>query len=215
VLRLQWTPNRHVLLRREWCPFSRTERARASALLRLSAAVARLSGDDEQSGWIEQVKGGTVWIRLARPEDADAVAAMHERSSERTRYLRYFSTIEWRDLQMQRLSGGHRGATLVAMWRDGSIIGLGNVFPEGPLEEATAEIAVLVEDAYQGCGVGRALMARMLEVAEHLGFARVAAHMIPDNSGIMRLLASTGLTWHRSVSDGVANWVAELPAAAL
>ena len=40
VLRLQWTQERHVLLRRTWAPFTRVEQTRASALLRLSAAIA-------------------------------------------------------------------------------------------------------------------------------------------------------------------------------
>jgi L-amino acid N-acyltransferase YncA len=211
LLRLQWTTDRHVLLRREWCPFTRSEQVRASALLRLSAAIARMSGSDEQTGWIERVKGGTVWIRLARPEDAEHVAQMHERSSERTKYLRYFSNVEWRDLQLRRLSGGHRGATLVAMSSDGQIIGLGNVFPEGPPEEQTAEIAVMVEDAFQGSGIGRALMKRMLEVAEQLGFEHVAASMIAENTGIKKLLESTGLQWRASVSDGISHWTADLP----
>ena len=212
VLRLQWTPDRHVLLRRDWCPFTRSEQMRASALLRLSSAIATMSGSDEQSGWIDPIKGGTVWIRLGHPDDAEAVAHMHERSSERTIYLRYFASVEWRALQLRRLSGGHRGATLVAMADDGKIVGLGNLFPEGPQEEGVAEIAVIVEDEYQGRGVGRVLLRRMLEVAPRLGFTQVSAHMIADNVGIKRLLDSTGLTWTTSISGGIAEWTAALPA---
>ena len=35
---------RHVLLRRNWAPFTRTEQARASALLRLAAAASLATG---------------------------------------------------------------------------------------------------------------------------------------------------------------------------
>ena len=35
--------------------------------------------------------GTTVHLRPIRPDDADAVVALHSRFSERTRYLRYFS----------------------------------------------------------------------------------------------------------------------------
>jgi hypothetical protein len=43
--------------------------------------------------------GGTVWIRLARPEDSDAVAAMHERCSESSLYRRYLTAVgRWRDI---------------------------------------------------------------------------------------------------------------------
>lgn len=211
LLRLQWTAHRHVLLRRDWCPFTRSEQVRASALLRLSAAIARMAGDEDANGWIDAVKGGTVWIRLARPEDADAVAEMHDRCSERTRYLRYFATVEWRDIQMRRLAGGHRGASLVAMSRDGRIVGLGNVFPEGAPQDRTAEIALLVEDAHQGEGIGRALITRMLQLAGRLGFTHVSAHLFADNLGIKRLLEWTGLPWRTTVSGGVADMIAPLP----
>src|ERR1044072_450044 len=35
--------------------------------------------------------GSTVHVRPIRPEDADAIVALHSRFSERTRYLRFFS----------------------------------------------------------------------------------------------------------------------------
>jgi AcrR family transcriptional regulator/RimJ/RimL family protein N-acetyltransferase len=208
VLRLQWTADRHVLLHRSWAPFTRIEQARASALLRLSTAIARSAGDDDSAGWIETVRGGTVWIRLARPEDADKVAGMHDRCSDRSRYQRYFSHAEWRDIRLRRLAGGHRGATLVAMSRDGDIVGLGNVFPAA--DPATAEIGILVEDAFQGSGVGTVLLARMLEVARRLGFSRVEADVLADNAGMRRLLDRAGLAWTTTVSDSVARMTADL-----
>ena len=98
VLRLQWTADRHVVLQRDWAPFARAEKTRASALLRLAAAIAEAEGDTQALGWVEPMRdGGTVWIRLARPGDADAVAAMHERCSEQSLYRRYLTGVgEWR-----------------------------------------------------------------------------------------------------------------------
>ena len=172
VLRLQWTPERHVLLRRTWAPFTRVEQARASALLRLSAAIAVAAGDADAQGWVEPVKDGTVWIRLAHPEDAEAVGAMHRRCSDRTLYLRYVSSGDWHEIQMRRLSGGHSGATLVAVGDEGTVIGLGNVFPERPGDKRQREIAVLVEDSHQGEGVGTALLRRQLRMAAADGVHR-------------------------------------------
>ena len=150
VLRLQWTPDQHVVLHRDWAPFARAEQTRASALLRLAAAIASIEGNAEALGWVEPVKGGTVWIRLGRPEDADAAAAMHERCSEQTRYRRYLTGVgQWRDLSPRRLTGGHRGATLVVMSEDGSIVALGNVFPD-PGDAHAAELAEIVEDRLPG-----------------------------------------------------------------
>jgi AcrR family transcriptional regulator/RimJ/RimL family protein N-acetyltransferase len=210
VLRLQWTPERHVLLRRTWAPFTRVEQTRASALLRLSAAIAVAAGDADAQGWVEPVKNGTVWIRLARPEDADAVGAMHRRCSDRTLYLRYVSSGDWHEIQMRRLSGGHSGATLVAVGDDGTVIGLGNVFPERPEDNTSAEIAVLVEDSHHGEGVGTALLRRQLRMAERMGFSEVVAVVLAENSSMRRMLDRTGLNWTTRVEEGSATMRATL-----
>lgn len=211
VLRLQWTTTQHVLLHRRWAPFARTEQARASAVLRLSAAVARVTGRHTAGvGWIDATKAGTVWIRLARPEDADLVAALHERTSEGSRYQRYFAHTQWRDLQLRRLTGGHRGGTLVAMSRGGDIVALGNVFPQ-PDEERTAEIALLVEDAQQGQGLGRVMLRRLLELAADMGFVQVTADVLSGNGAMLHLLEQAGLSWSTSVAEGVRTLRAPLP----
>jgi L-amino acid N-acyltransferase YncA len=211
VLRLQWTPERHVLLHRQWAPFTRVEQARASALLRLSAAIAAASGDSDAQGWVEPVKDGTVWIRLAHPGDAEAVTAMHHRCSDRTLYLRYVSPGDWQEIQMRRLSGGHSGATLVAIGPDGTVIGLGNVFPERPDEEHSAEIALLVEDAHHGEGIGTALLRRQLWIAERMGFTEVLAIVLGDNSSMVRMLDRTELEWTKTYEDGSLILRARLP----
>jgi RimJ/RimL family protein N-acetyltransferase len=214
VLRLQWTPDRHVVLHRDWAPFARAEQTRASALLRLAAAIASSEGDADALGWVEPIKGGegTVWIRLARPEDADAVAAMHERCSERTRYRRYLAGVgEWRELSLRRLAGGHRGATLVVMNEDGSVIGLGNVFPDRPDDAHAAEIAEIIEDDYQGRGIGTRLLRHMLELAQRLGFHNVVATVLAENAEMLAVLETTGLDWTRELTDSVVTLRAPLP----
>ena len=207
MLRLQWTADQHVLLHRDWGPFSRTEQMRASALLRLAAALARATGGDGPLGWLDEVRGGRVVIRFARPGDAKAIAEMHQRCSDATRYQRYFSLQEWRDLQLRRLSGGHRGATLVVTCGEDLIVGLGNVFPDADAEpdKPTAEIALLIEDDYQGDGIGSALLARMLELAPQMGFDHVVAHVLAENGAMLHLLETTGLTWSTRVRQGVAE----------
>jgi AcrR family transcriptional regulator/L-amino acid N-acyltransferase YncA len=216
VLRLQWTADQHVVLHRNWAPFARAEKTRASALLRLAAAMASVAGEAEALGWVEPLRsGGTIWIRLARPEDSDAVAAMHERCSEQTLYRRYLTAVgQWRDVTLRRLTGGHRGATLVAMSEEGTIVGLGHVFPDSTTDSRTAEIAVIVEDAYQRRGVGTQLLRHMLDLAERLGFEDVVGTVLAQNNEMLRMLDSTRLVWSRQVEDGVLTLRAPLPTAA-
>lgn len=204
VMRLQWTPEQHVVLQRSWAPFAPVERARASALLRLSAAISAALGNEDANGRVVGIKGGHVWIRLARPEDADAVAAMHDRCSERSRYQRYFSLADWRGTRLYRLAGGHRGATLVVMSEDGHIVGLGNVFPDPTEDSGAAEVALIVEDAYQGRGVGTQLLNALLHFAVRLGFTEVVASVLAENKDMLALMKRTELPWKTTVEDRVA-----------
>lgn len=214
VMRLQWTPDHHVVLRREGAPFVAVERARASALLRLVDAVASAPAGAGGFGWVEYLRDGTqVVIRLARPEDTEGVAAMHERSSEATRYQRYFTPVtDWREDQLRRVAGGHRGATLVAVnWR-GDIVGLGNVFPDRPEETTTAEIAVIVEDGWQGRGLGGRLLRHLVELARRQGFHDLTALVLAGNSGMLRLLESLDLDWVRQTDPELGPTIVRLTA---
>lgn len=197
VMRLQWTPDLHVVLSRPGSPFVAVERLRASALLRLVDALSRAPAGSGGFGWRETARDGQpVAIRLARPWDADNVAAMHDRCSEESRYERYFAPVsQWREDQLRRLSGGHRGATLVAINDAGDIVGLGNVFPEQPEGQRTAEIAVIVEDAWQGQGLGTSLLQHLIALARRMEFEEVAALVLATNTRMIRMLDNTGLTW--------------------
>ena len=214
VMRLQWTPDHHVVLHRDGAPFAAVERARASALLRLVDAVASAPAGAGGFGWVEYLRDGTqVVIHLARPEDAEGVADMHARSSEATRYQRYFTPhTDWREDQLRRVAGGHRGATLVAVnWR-GDIVGLGNVFPDRPEETSTAEIAVIVEDAWQGRGLGGRLLQHLVDLARRQGFDEVLALVLASNTGMVRLLERLDLDWTRSTDPDLGASIVRLTA---
>jgi GNAT superfamily N-acetyltransferase len=132
---------------------------------------------------------------------------MHERSSSESLYLRYHGAAQLGDLALRRLSGGHRGATVVAMNRDGLLVAAGHVFP---LDDQTCEVAMLVEDDYQAKGVGAELLSELLELAEELGFVRVRADVIGDNYPMLMLLERTGLKWHKDIENGVVEHEARL-----
>lgn len=197
VLRLQWTLERHVILRRVKAPFTRTEQNRASAFLELVSALSHARGDEDGFGWREDLPGGrAVTVRLGRPEDAEGVARMHDRSSPESRYQRYFTPMnEWREDNLRRISGGHRGATLVVTDVHEEVVALGNVFPTGPDNDDAAEIAIIVDDEWQGNGVGTLLTGHLIEVARRLGFSRLLAYVLAENRTMLHVLERTDLDW--------------------
>ena len=194
---MQWTLDQHVVLRRAHAPFTGTEHDRASALLGLVAALAQSRGVEEGYGWSTQLRDGSrLWIRLARPADAQGIADMHARCSERSRYHRYFTPMNsWRDENLRRISGGHRGATLVATNDEGEIVALGNVFPEGPSDGSGAEIAIIVDDRWHRRGLGREMLMRLVDVARRVSFDSLTAYVLYDNQGMVAMLSRLPLDW--------------------
>ena len=99
-------------------------------------------------------------IRALEPADADALTRMMSRCSPRTTYQRFHGVVtEIPPAYLHRcLSGEH--TALVAQVA-GEIVGLASIGPV--FEEPTvSEAAVIVEDGWQGRGVGRALMAALV-----------------------------------------------------
>ena len=109
------------------------------------------------------------------------------------------------------MSCGHRGGTLVAVNEQARIVALGNVFPDSTdLAGRTAEVALLVEDDYQGRGVGTLLLRHELDLARRLGFEEVVAVVLAENAGMLHLLERTDLAWTSTIDSGLATWRAPL-----
>lgn len=194
--RLQWTVDQHVILRRAGAAFTAGEYARASALLELLDAVTSAHGIPG-FGWRDVLADGTeIVTRLARPEDTAAVESLHARCSPESLLHRYFTPKNsWREENLRRISGGHRGMTLVVTTEhdpgsadDECLIAIGNAFPLGPKEDAAGEVALLVDDAWHGHGVGRLLLAHLIDAAPRLGFSEVVAYVLPGNDAMRSLL---------------------------
>ncbi len=214
VLRLQWTFDRHVVLRRVRAPFTSTERRRASALLDVVAALSESRGSGDDFGWHERTRDGEeILIRLGRPQDAAAVAAMHERCSQQSRYFRYFAPMSaWREENLNRISGGHRGAALVVTSVPGAVVALGNLFPIEPGVAEVGEIAVIVEDEWHHRGIGRLVIDHLIEVARRQGFDTLVAYVLAGNRSMLALLEGSGLAWERSVDLDLGQGVLQMRA---
>jgi GNAT superfamily N-acetyltransferase len=143
--------------------------------------------------------GTEIVTRLARPEDTADVEALHGRCSQESLLHRYFTPKNsWREENLRRISGGHRGMTLVVTTNDATsddtVIAIGNAFPLGPDDPTVGEIAVLVEDSWHGKGIGRLLLAHLLEAAPRLGFTEVVAYVLGGNDAMSALLPTPDST---------------------
>jgi GNAT superfamily N-acetyltransferase len=69
----------------------------------------------------------------------------------------------------------------------GEVVGVAR-YDRSPTDPSTAEFAVLVEDAWQGVGLGRQLLAELIELARSRGVTTLTATVQPDNDRIQRLI---------------------------
>ncbi|GAA0265135.1 GNAT family N-acetyltransferase [Cryptosporangium japonicum] len=176
-----------------------SEAARAHALADLATLLA---GAPE----------GVVTWRRASVTDVDAIAAMHDRCSDETRFRRYHSGLtRVPRKQLARLVNPRLGVALVGEV-DGTIVALGNLMWCGADDATPAELGLLVEDAWQSRGLGTAVTRRLLAAAVDAECDRIHALVRPDNVPMLRLLAGLGLPTHRHWEDGTLTVTVDLAA---
>lgn len=168
------------------------------------SAADRLAAD--RSADVLLRDGTTVHLRQIRPDDADAVVAMHARFSERTRYLRYFSPyprIPERDLQ-RFVNVDHRDREAFVVVSGDRVFAVGRYDRLGA-GSTEAEVAFVVEDAHQGRGVGSVLLEHLAAAARADGIESFVAEVLPANAPMLRVFADAGYQVRRRYADGVVH----------
>ncbi|MEC3974030.1 GNAT family N-acetyltransferase [Amycolatopsis sp. H20-H5] len=177
-----------LVARRRWSPFVQLEVARAAALLGLlTAARENLS----QPLVLARQDGTAIVLRKGLPGDADEVSALHQRCSMATLFQRYHTGLRtvprrW----LHRLLMPPRGISLLAVCGR-EVVGLGQLIPSA--DGATAEVSLLVEDAWQRQGIGTGLLARLAALAAAAGHTELRAVCLPGEDAIFRTAVRAGL----------------------
>jgi RimJ/RimL family protein N-acetyltransferase len=163
-------------------------------------------------------------IRPIRGDDDVRLRESHERLSAETRYRRFLAVkphLTSADVRYLVEIDGCDHFALVATLPAGdathppeSIVGVAR-FIRIPSNREAAEVAIVVNDAFQGRGVGTELVARLADAAVARGVRRFRATMLADNVAIQRLFESlaAGPVQRRRLSE-ICEMDFPLPAAA-
>ncbi|MCU1692242.1 MAG: CoA-binding domain protein [Frankiales bacterium] len=146
--------------------------------------------------------GGTVHLRPITPDDADRLRAFHSRLSPDTVYNRFFTmmrVLPARDVERFTTVDHDERAAVVALLRD-EIVGV--VRYERLPGTADAEVAVVVEDAHQGRGLGPLLLEHLIAAARERGVERFVADVLPSNRRMLEVFRSVGFELTRAMADG-------------
>jgi len=145
--------------------------------------------------------GTPVTFRPIRPEDEPLMVKFHETLSEQSVYSRYFHQISLSQrVAHERLSkicfvDYSREVVMVVERRnsdsgDPEILAVGRLNKRGCQEEA--EFAILVSDRFQGRGIGREMLGKLLEAAPNEGIKRIVGYILPENTNMIKACQGRG-----------------------
>jgi RimJ/RimL family protein N-acetyltransferase len=150
--------------------------------------------------------GATAVLRPIRPEDEPELTALYARLSPETAYQRFFTV-------MARLppSWAHtfanvdyeRRMAIVAVTPDDKLIAVARY----DLDEASneAEIAIVVQDQWQGKRLGTILLAELLRYAEAKGIRRFRADVLTENRRMLDMLTRLTHVLVRRTERGITS----------
>lgn len=147
--------------------------------------------------------GMPVVVRPVRPDDGRYADAFFEWLSDETRYMRFMYPVKV--LTPEILAGvltqdGLRRValvvepTIVAPDTPAPAVGIGRYAPTD--DPAVCEVAVTVADPWHGRGVGRIVLARLIELARRGGYTAMTASAFTTNLKMIGLARSLGFAIH-------------------
>jgi GNAT superfamily N-acetyltransferase len=130
-----------------------------------------------------------VATRPVQPEDDVLFRRLWPRLSPDTVYRRFHSPIHGlpADAVRRLVTVDHDRREAVAAIVGGEVVGIAR-YDRSPDDPSTAEFAILVEDAWQGLGLGRQLLTELVALAAGRGVATLTATVQPDNDRVIGLI---------------------------
>ncbi|HEV3484351.1 MAG TPA: GNAT family N-acetyltransferase [Vicinamibacterales bacterium] len=151
------------------------------------------------------INPGRIELRPAGPADAAHIQALVRGLTPRTRYLRFFNGVQELALPwLQRFSRAepHGAFTLLAtVPQSEAVIGMAHYFAD-PYPER-ADFAIVVEDAWQGHGVGRRLVCRLIQIARASGLQRLEAEVLSENRRALEFVERLGFESRRDAASAL------------
>jgi L-amino acid N-acyltransferase len=135
----------------------------------------------------------TATLRLARLDDAEAIRQIYN-AEVQTSTVTFDIVPRTLDEQRRYLSDRSGAHAVIVAEGDGVVVGYGALSPwrSKPAYATSVEDSVYVRRDQQGRGVGRLLLAELVEVARAHGFHAVFARIVGGHESSVRLHQSVG-----------------------
>lgn len=153
--------------------------------------------------------GAEFLIRPIRTDDAPRLQAFHMRLSAESIYYRFLEThpvlLDKEAKYFTTLDYQNRMAIVATIEEDGDekIVGVARYDVFYPVDDEAAEAAFVIEDRFQGKGLGTELMVRLAAYAMQNGVTEFVFTVHWSNQAMLKLLRKCGDVVERSQSGGV------------
>ncbi len=151
-------------------------------------------------------------IRLAEIGDAEAIRTIYnvEVAETTVTFDMVPRTVEQQEAWLREHSGGH--PAIVAVDESGTIVGFGSLSPykERPAYSPTVEDSVYVHRSVRGTGVGKALLAELVRLAESYGYHSIVARIVGGHDASISLHDAHGFELvgvEREVGRKLGRWL--------
>ena len=150
--------------------------------------------------------GQVATIRTMTLNDTAAIDAMHDRLSKQSLYYRYFVAYKppLQLLREQIRLTQCRGVALVASLNSArdEIIGM-VYYLRTHNDTSVGEVALLVEDRFQGQGLGRTLFDLLTREAQSQALRSLQLFILPENRRMLKMLQQDKFPMKRRFQDGM------------
>lgn len=148
--------------------------------------------------------GRVARVRAIRPSDADPLRDLHSRLSPETRLLRFFTPMPTLpdNLVERFVNVDHIDRVALVVELDEQLIAVGRYdrLTERPTD---AEVAFVVDDRFQGEGIGSLLLEHLAAIGLEHDIDRFVAETMANNEGMLRVFGSAGFEVERHLSGGI------------
>jgi len=155
-----------------------------------------------------QFKGGVeVRFRAIKPSDEEGMRRLFYRFSDEAVYYRYFTPVKTMPhSKMQKYVNVDYSRTLSIVGLVGET-GTGRIIAEARFvrdpRRPYADVAFVVDDAYQGLGIGTYLVKMLVRLAGERGLQGFTADVLATNNAMMKVFEKSGLTIKAKLEDGI------------
>jgi GNAT superfamily N-acetyltransferase len=147
-----------------------------------------------------------VSVRLVHRGDLALIQKMHERLSQESIYYRYLSANKPTTKDLENLCNSDSGTAVVLVATiaepEEKVIGIAYYLLDRQ-DPSSAEPAILVEDDYQGCGLGKQLISTLYQYAVENGLKSFNTTIHPGNQRVLQMIKGSGLCFENKYCEGV------------